>query len=302
MNASMLLGTLRLLCAIGGLIALAAGVVSPARAGGPLDLVNHQPVIYANGGASLRLNVDQGPFGTRSNAQALALVQTAIGLWNGVGTSTMRLSIGPSLSTDYNTSNYAGIFNNFSDGFNPVIFDSDGSITNAIFGAGAKSSILGFAGSAYFTSGPSAGKYAEGRAVLNGSLNISDGLWTVVLALHAAVPLVASGTAAQPAIVVPESLKLTVPVGATPAIVAVNVTVAPTVAGFAELARAVDVGAGAVADDPQLPLTLPVPFRRNVAVARQPGVIAICCGDAPPSATGAIGCGDWNERSCDEFE
>src|SRR5258705_4939467 len=183
MSASMWCGTLRLLSAIAGLvIALAIGIASPAHAGGPLDLVNHQPVVYANGGTSLKLNIDQGPFGTRTNAQAVALVQNAIGLWNGVQTSTMRLSLGPALSADYNTSNYAGVFNNFPDGFNPVIFDTDGSITDAIFGAGAKSSILGFAGSAYFTSGPSAGKYAEGRAVLNGALNVSDNLWTIVLA------------------------------------------------------------------------------------------------------------------------
>jgi hypothetical protein len=161
---------------------LAACIASHARAGGPLDLVNHQPVVYANGGTSLKLNVDQGPFGARTNAQAVALVQNAIGLWNAVPTSTMRLSLGTALSIDYNKSNYAGIFNNFSDGFNPVIFDTDGSITDAIFGAGAKSSILGFAGSAYWTSGLSAGKYAEGRAVLNGALNVSDGLWTIVLA------------------------------------------------------------------------------------------------------------------------
>src|SRR5262249_36947612 len=163
-------------------LAIAAGFASHARAGGPLDLVNHQPVDYANGGSNLKLNVDQGPLGTRTNAQAVALVQNAIGLWNGVQTSTMRLSLGAALSTDYTSSNYSGIFNNFSDGFNPVIFDTDGSITDAIFGAGAKSSILGFAGSAYYTSGASAGKFAEGRAVLNGSINVSDGLWTVVLA------------------------------------------------------------------------------------------------------------------------
>ena len=153
-----------------------------ARAGGPLDLVNHQPVVYANGGTNLKLNVDQGPLGTRTNAQAVGLVQNAISLWNGVQTSTMRLSLGAALSTDYNNSNYSGIFNNFSDGINPVIFDTDGSITDAIFGVGAKSSVLGFAGSAYYTSGTSAGKFAEGRAVLNGSINVSDGLWTIVLA------------------------------------------------------------------------------------------------------------------------
>ena len=37
-----------------------------------------------------------------------------------------------------------------------------------LFGVGAKSSILGFAGSSYFTSGPSAGKYREGQAIING--------------------------------------------------------------------------------------------------------------------------------------
>jgi hypothetical protein len=139
-------------------------------------------VVYANGGTNLKLSIDQGPLGARTNAQAVALVQNATNLWNNVSTSTMRLSLGAALATDYDKSNYASIFNNFSDGFNPVIFDSDGSITDAIFGVGAKSSILGFAGSAYFTSGPSAGTYAEGRAVLNGALNISDASWTVVLA------------------------------------------------------------------------------------------------------------------------
>jgi hypothetical protein len=70
----------------------------------------------------------------------------------------------------------------YNDGLNPVIFDTNGSLTDAIFGAGAKSNVLGFAGSAYWTSGPSAGKYAEGEAVLNGYINISDATWTVVLA------------------------------------------------------------------------------------------------------------------------
>lgn len=165
-----------------GALALVAGISFPAYGGGPLDIVNHLPVVYPNGATSLQLNLDQGPFGTRTNAQTRVLVQNAIGLWNGVGTATMRLAVGPSLSTDYNATNYASILNSYSDGINPVIFDTDGSLTDAIFGAGAKSSVLGFAGSAYYTSGASAGKYAEGKAVLNGALNVSDGVWTIVLA------------------------------------------------------------------------------------------------------------------------
>jgi hypothetical protein len=99
---------------------------------------------------------------------------------------------------------------------------------------------------------------------------------TSALVLHAAVPGAATETAAQPVIVVPESLKLTVPVGTEPATVAVSVTAAPSAAGFAELASVVVVAVGDLGVNPQLPLTLPAPFSLNVAVARQPGVIAIC--------------------------
>ena len=89
-------------------LALAAGIALPRSVrGGPLDLVNHQPVVYPNGGASLTLNLDQGPLGTRTNAQAAAMVQSAIALWNGVATSTMRLVVGSPLAADYTAANYA---------------------------------------------------------------------------------------------------------------------------------------------------------------------------------------------------
>src|SRR4029078_7371344 len=67
------------------------------------------------------------------------------------------------------------------------------------------------------------------------------------LVLHAAVlllPLPASATALQPLIEFAPSLKLTLPVGLLPAMVAVNVTLVPTVEGFFELASVVVVGAG----------------------------------------------------------
>src|ERR1022692_138851 len=48
--------------------------------------------------------------------------------------------------------------------------------------------------------------------------------------------------APQPVMVLPLSVKATVPVGAVPATVAVNVTLAPTSDGFAELASVVVVG------------------------------------------------------------
>ena len=161
---------------------VAAGLASPARGGGPLVVVNHQPVVYANGGTSLTLNLDRGPLGTRTNAQAAALVQSAIALWNGVSTSTLRLLIGTQLGADYTAANYLNVYQNVTDGVNPVFFDSDGSIIDSVFGVGAKNDILGFAGSSYFTAGPMAGHFAEGSAVLNGYLSVSDATLTTVLA------------------------------------------------------------------------------------------------------------------------
>lgn len=169
----------RLLPPVALAIALAG---ASAHAGGPLAVVNQQPVVYANGGAALTLNLDQGPLGSRSNAQAAALVQSAIGLWDGVATSTMRLSLGAPLATDYTAANYLNVFQNISDGINPVLFDTDGSIIDAILGAGQKNYILGFAGSSYFTGGPQSGHYAEGRAVINGYINVSDSTLTIALA------------------------------------------------------------------------------------------------------------------------
>src|SRR5260221_11332247 len=64
---------------------------------------------------------------------------------------------------------------------------------------------------------------------------------------HAAVrvlPLPVNATAEHPVIDVPPSVKLALPVGATPVTDAVNVTLAPDNDGFAELATVVVVGAG----------------------------------------------------------
>src|SRR5260221_102183 len=71
---------------------------------------------------------------------------------------------------------------------------------------------------------------------------------TVRLAVeHAAVrvlPLPVNATAEHPVIDVPPSVKLALPVGATPVTDAVNVTLPPANNGFAELATVVVVGVG----------------------------------------------------------
>ena len=157
-------------------------VAIDAHAGGPIALVNNLPVIYPGGGAALNLNLDLGPLGSRSNAQAVGRVQAALAQWNAVATSTLRVNVGAPLSSDITSANFEALFSNFSDGLNPVIFDSDGSVIDALLGAGQKNNVLGIAGSAYFIGGPSSGKFSEGRVVLNGFIAVSDGLLTTVVA------------------------------------------------------------------------------------------------------------------------
>ncbi len=151
-----------------------------AFAGGPLVVCYQLPAKYPGAG-SVSLNYDQGVLGSRTKAQADALVTEAVSLWTNVTTSTVSLSRGADLSVDVTASNYSTFLYNFSDGLNPVIYDTNGSIVDSIFGVGAKNSVLGFAGSAWNNNGSQC-EYVEGRAVINGSIAISDTTMKVVLA------------------------------------------------------------------------------------------------------------------------
>jgi len=156
--------------------------VNAGYAGGPLSLFSNAPVVYPNGGTNIVLNYDRGDLGSRDNATADALVNQSIALWNSVNTSTLNMTQGSDIPVDVIASNYSTYANDFSDGINPVIYDDDGSIIDSVLGAGMKNSVLGFAGSAFFTSGPDAGKFAEGRAVINGFFSMSDNTLVVVMA------------------------------------------------------------------------------------------------------------------------
>ena len=162
------------------LAAIASLAVSlVAHAGGPLEICGGQGVKYPGSG-TITLNYDGGgSLGTRSKAQADNIVTNAVSLWTNVATSTVVLQRGADLPVDVTTANYSGYFNSFNDGLNPVIYDTDGSIVDLLLGQGAKSSVLGFAGSGY--SGSTC-QYVEGRAVINGYLNVSDTTMSIVIA------------------------------------------------------------------------------------------------------------------------
>ncbi len=146
-------------------------------AGGPLIIegpAGHTPVHYAN--PVIVLNVDPGPLGSRSNAQANKILHGAFALWNNVSTSTIQFVQGADLSQDITINNFTSVLPapqanltssalKANDGLNPVVYDSDGSIIDAFFGVGASKNTIGFAAS-IVTIGSS--NFTEGYAVFNG--------------------------------------------------------------------------------------------------------------------------------------
>lgn len=145
-----------------------------ARAGGPLILQGpngHTPVTYPN--PAVTLHVEGGDLGAISNADADTLVQQSIDLWNNVPTSTIDLSLNETaLSFDINLSNYtmylpSGNNLNENDNLNPIVYDANGEIIDAFFGAGQSDTTIGVAAS-IFTSNAD---FVEGYAVINGKNN-----------------------------------------------------------------------------------------------------------------------------------
>ncbi|MCK5011267.1 MAG: hypothetical protein KAS98_12315, partial [Deltaproteobacteria bacterium] len=134
-------------------------------AGGPLNSFNGRSIVYQSSDFPVPYHPDQGDLGDLSNGQATTMVNTCFQTWQVVSTANITFQNEGQLPVDVTSTNYISYLDDFSDGFNPIIFDSDGSIIDAEYGAGASDSIIGFAGSAYNTS---TGYYVEGLAVLNG--------------------------------------------------------------------------------------------------------------------------------------
>lgn len=137
---------------VGGIFAILTA--SSAFAGGPKYVAGvsyfnpaalGQPVVWQSG--QVRYYVDQGTLGPLSNSQAKAMVDAAAAIWSTVPTAAVNLVDAGNLAEDVNGSNVLagnGVFAAPSD-VTPsatgtpiaVIYDSDGSVINALEGAGA---------------------------------------------------------------------------------------------------------------------------------------------------------------------
>jgi hypothetical protein len=152
----------------GTLVALALGLVgtvAPVRAAGPL-LVNGAGTPYVWTADPVPFNPDRGTLGARSNAAAVADVSSNFAVWTDVATASVRFTDAGALPVDVGLGNYDQYLGACGDGLSPIIFDTDGRITDDVFGAGASGSVLGFAGPECGTDVPPV--ITEAVAVLNG--------------------------------------------------------------------------------------------------------------------------------------
>lgn len=138
-----------------------------ALAGGPMGANGTAPYKYASSAFPLTYKTDRGGLGAFSNTTATGIADYAFQRWGGVSSAAVSFSNGGQLARDVNSANDAYISgtNQFSDGVNPVVFDSSGAITDSKLGVGAKSAVLGFASSASNGTG-----LVEGYVIINGFL------------------------------------------------------------------------------------------------------------------------------------
>lgn len=131
------------------------------RAGGP---IYGRPAVWDTS-RPVPFTPDRGPLGRLPNEQAVALVVALFTVWSEVDTAAITFAQAGQLDTDVTASNYAQVVNSLPPSVSPVIFDADGSITDAVFGIGARRRVLGFAGPRI---GPG-DRIESALAVLNGA-------------------------------------------------------------------------------------------------------------------------------------
>ena len=140
-----------------GLLVCGAGV---ARAGGPRWVAGSsyfnasakgRPVVWANG--QVVYYTDLGNLSTKVNqAQANAMVAAAAAVWNNVSTAAVTIAAGGSLGEDVNGTNVTVGTGGLTEPADiqptatgkpvAVVYDADGSVINALYGAGASSNLV----------------------------------------------------------------------------------------------------------------------------------------------------------------
>lgn len=141
---------------------------APVQAGLPLVVTPSGRVVAWH--STITYHIDQGPLGALNNAEASALVQELFQRWQAVPSASLKIQMSGAMPLDVTAENYTGYRNAVTDSYHPIIFDTDGSITDAILGQGASDFTAGFASPLWTISADAIadGKIIDATAVLNG--------------------------------------------------------------------------------------------------------------------------------------
>lgn len=146
----------------------------PLLAGGPVGSLGTTPTKYAANRFPLSYKTDRGNLGSFNNTQATQIALFAFTQWDDLATAALSLFHAGQLEYDVisATDPYISGIQQFSDGVFPVIFDTDGSITDARIGAGARQQVYGFA-SSFSDDGVN---FEEGFVIISGFLTSRENI------------------------------------------------------------------------------------------------------------------------------
>ncbi len=135
-------------------------------AGGPIQVLPGGFFLRWNPAQPVGFAIDQGPLSDLvSNEQGAELVRSSAQAWEDVETSSLKFEDLGFLDRDVKTpadlQAVLGVPNR-----SAIVFDADGSLTDALLGAGSSQSVLGFA-SAF--ANPAGTEFLSGVAILNGT-------------------------------------------------------------------------------------------------------------------------------------
>ena len=150
-----------------------------ARGGVPCFLDSSGGLVR-RGPIPVSYNLDPGGLGSLRAEEVREIVLEATQVWADVPSATVSFAAGHELAEDVGRLNYWRYFQRCGDGQSPLIMDSDGSITDQIFGTGASAVVLGF-------TIPDCDSFAttisESSVVLNGAQLWGDGARETALAV-----------------------------------------------------------------------------------------------------------------------
>ncbi len=139
-------------------------------------LQGNTPVLWHSSSFPILFAADPGNLGGLSHDEALLLVQRAFSTWQSVPSAFIQFQQGPDLPVDVNGGNFRLFLDGQYNG-NPIVFDEDGSIIQALFGVGAEKDYFGFANPVRF----SGYRITAAQAVFNGSILEEDASGTETL-------------------------------------------------------------------------------------------------------------------------